>query len=231
MNHLNGSSHHELYLVVFGKPMPDLEEKPDFLWSGLLFEGLCEPLGYKLDALSQIYHTSDAGVNNWSGSLLGMQHIPANCRSHVQAFMQQVSIDREWLLQKQKPRRPSQRGWVWALSFSALWHARLPLHMNSMCGFRLTEHGLAKKLTPKRSSAEGAFSLILICILVCRGMPKQLHSWCSGANLTFLLALSVLLWAATKRVVTEWLEVFSYLRGWDWCFLALLAQVPLLWLF
>lgn len=193
--------------------------------------GCVNPLGYKLDTVSQMYHTSNAGVNDWSGSLLGMQHVPADCRSHVQALMQQVSIDREWLLHKLRPSGPPQSGWVWATSFWALWHVTIPLHMDSALGFRLTEQGLAEKLMPKRSSAEGAFSLILICILECCGMPKQLHSWCSGANLTFLLALSVLLWAATKRVVTEWLEVFSYLRGWDWCFLALLAQVPLLSLF
>lgn len=55
MNHLNDPAYCELHLVVFGKATPDLEEKSDFLWTALLFEGLREPLGYKLDPLSQEY--------------------------------------------------------------------------------------------------------------------------------------------------------------------------------
>jgi len=55
VNSLNDLSHHELRLVVFGKPTPDPEEKSDFLWSALLFEALHEPLGYSLNALNQIY--------------------------------------------------------------------------------------------------------------------------------------------------------------------------------
>lgn len=59
MNHLNDATHHELHLVVIGKPTLDLEEKSDFLWSVLFFKWSCELLGYKLDVLN---HTNDARV-------------------------------------------------------------------------------------------------------------------------------------------------------------------------
>lgn len=49
---------------VFEKKTQYLKEKSDFSWSALLYEVLCESLLYNLNALHQIYHTSDKGVNS-----------------------------------------------------------------------------------------------------------------------------------------------------------------------
>lgn len=144
------------------------------IWSAVWISGV----------LYQMYHTSDKGVNGWSQSQLGMQHIPANCWIHVEVLLQQVSIDREWLLHQQRPRGPSQGRQVWAPNFLVLWHTRFSPHRDSACGFKFTEHGLAEKLMLRRSSAEGAFSLILIYVLVCHGMLEQLHCWFTVNKLT-----------------------------------------------